>query len=301
MEVTSKMNKLFIALLAIVLMVHDVAAFAISPGRSVINYEPGQQLQGSFSISSDRLVTLQFLVEGPLKPYLAIEVPEATLQQGEWREIRYAIQLPDVLPTDQLASMIVAREVLDENVEEGAFVNIRLAVGTKVDIRFDKPPKVAATPQAPLAEGILDIINQPFQEVTLGDLANLDLELENKGDIPLEAVRVEIIVYNMQGNELFRTPQNLYMIKARSKTKARISIDASRLSEGAYKARLIVSSGAGIVEREFTFTARQKASSDVVQQPRKATTTTAVILLAILLINGAILLMLHLRKRRELT
>ncbi len=293
------MKSLIVILLAITLMVVEANALAISPGRNVLQYEQGQSLEGSFSLHADRDTTLQLSVEGPLEPYLELRESEVALKKDEWREVHYAVKLPDVLPTENLGSLIVAKDTTNQGSEEGTFVSVQIAVATKVDIQFKKPPVVAPSQQELLKEGLLEVTSSQLGSVIAGEVGDVVIELANKGSQALQEVTVELIVFDMNGKELLRSASGAYTIPKNSKSKARIGFDASSLVPGTYKAKILVSAGGRVVERELTFQVKEKPQQEKQKVSQRTTKLKMLGLFVLFMVLLSITLWIFYRFRRR--
>lgn len=273
-------------------------SLAISPGRTVLDYEEGKPLEGTFTLfnTEPKEISIAISVQGQLGSYLSFSQNIVNLPAGQSKEISYAIRLPDVLPTDRLDSLIVAEDVSAGEAEPGAFIGVRLAVATQIIVHLVSPVTVRPEPQ--LAEGELVITANLPQEIAVGDVTNIDVQLANTGDLFLDDVKTELIIYNDQGNEVMRSAPTSYAVQGKSSTNARVGLNTAQLLPGSYHAKLIVTSGSKVIEREFSFVTKSNQQSAAVQ-PRRAfdLTNTICIIFLLVLLNFIIWFAYHSRRR----
>ncbi len=287
------MKPLFFIILTIMLL-PSAHGLAISPGRTTLNYEGGPMV-GSFTITADKDSTIHISVIGPLAQYTMLEETEVTMSANEMREIPYTIQLQETLSTENLESQIIAEDITDQHLQDGTFIFTKIAVATKIAVQLVVPvgivEKVLQT-----TEGILHVQSIFPQELTLGEFTNVDLEFINSGEIPLENVVAEFVVYDNQGNEIVHQRSGVYVVPGKAKTKARIGFDTSALSPGNYDAKVIVRAGARVIEKEIKFTMKEAAPKvREGEVPKQAMTIALLIILGIVMLFSIIMLL----KRRK--
>lgn len=140
------MNKLKLITLAIIFISLTTNAFAIgiTPGRIIIDYEPGKEQSGTFKVLNNEQKDMQVLIylAGELNQTITLYdaiVPFSSIE-GE-KEFNYDIKLPQEItePGDH-QTQIIAMEL--PTVEGGgAYVGATVAVATQVIIRVPYPGK----------------------------------------------------------------------------------------------------------------------------------------------------------------
>ena len=280
-----------------------VFALGITPGRTTILYQPDTPLDGSFSLinTDDRGIPVHLEVIGPLQPYLTLKTKDITVPPNHAETITYRIDLPDVLPTEHLDTQIVAHDVSAEGANRGTSIAVRVSVATTVGIRFAGPAKFAPIAEAP-KEGNIAVANAVIQPAGVNNI--VDIALSNDGELPLSNVVAELVVYDDQQREVLRSAPASYTIDPKSTMKTRITVDASQLAAGDYRAKLIVKYGSKVVEKELTFThtgkkIREAEAQKISRASEEKMSLSIPILMTIILLNALFWIFYKLRKRRR--
>ena len=221
---------------------------------------------------------------------------EITLKGGESRIVAYTISLPEVLPTENLDSKIIAEDFAETEIEDGTAVAARLAVATQISIRFLSPPKISESSVESQGEGAIEVTDiQTAPLIVSGDSA-VNVAVTNNGGVQ-QTIIAEIIVYDSANNEVLRTASTRYLLAPKSRTRIRINLDASALPAGTYNAKVVVKAGAQVIEKEIRFTTRAARPRALEEKTTGQTTTIALIVILVLLVIFSIAMFF--RKRRK--
>jgi len=115
-------KKLIFGLLLIII-IQNVFAIGITPGRTTINFEPNLQKQGYFSIinSENKEMSVVFMVRGNFSEYVTLSETYAEFSKEEsTKSFTYTINLPSKIDTPGRHEIeIVALETPKEIKEKG--------------------------------------------------------------------------------------------------------------------------------------------------------------------------------------
>ena len=183
-------KKLIFGLLLIII-IQNVFAIGITPGRTTINFEPNLQKQGYFSIinSENKEMSVVFMVRGNFSEYVTLSETYAEFSKEEsTKSFTYTINLPSKIDTPGRHEIeIVALETPKEIKEKGSFVGATVAVITKVDIYVPYPDKYV--------EMEINVVESNGKEIFL-------VQTINRGELNIVNLNAIIDVYNGFGEKI---------------------------------------------------------------------------------------------------
>jgi len=140
-------KKLLIVILIIlsILIIKDVNAIGITPGRTTINFEPNLQKDIKFTIINSEHKDMKVIlsVEGELAEYVTLyNVLIDFNANEESKDFTYSVDLPSSLENPGVNEVnIIATELPPDADEKGAFVGATAAVATQLHVNVPYPGK----------------------------------------------------------------------------------------------------------------------------------------------------------------
>lgn len=220
-------KKLIFGLLLII-MIQNVFAIGITPGRTTINFEPNLQKQGYFSIinSENKEMSVVFMVRGNFSEYLVLnEVYSEFLSSDKTKSFTYTVNLPNEISSPGRHEIeIVALETPKDIKEKGSFVGATVAVITKVDIYVPYPEKYV--------EAEINIIESEGKEIFL-------IPVTNRGELDIGNLRAIVDVYDGLGNKLASLESNTETLKSLERKELVLEFN-TQVQPGIYNAKVSV-------------------------------------------------------------
>ena len=179
-------KKLFILVFVFVFLVSFASAFGITPGRNIINYEPGFEKEYSFSIinSDEENINLVFELSGEFSRFIEFDVNEYSMSASEKsKTFNYKIKLPeeDIFYPGIHEGKIIVRESSSGELVNSVGANMGIAI--KIDLDISYPDKY------------LEVYPQIISEYEEGPVVFL-IGAKNKGDMDIENVKSEVNILN---------------------------------------------------------------------------------------------------------
>ena len=220
-------KKLFCFILGfiLILLIANVSALGVTPGRSTINFEPGTSKTISFSIlnSEERNTELGISVQGDLKQYIQLSQTSIAMSSLEKsRELSYTLNFPEKLsPGVHTAEIVISQK--SGNLESSeAYVEATLAVITQVQVYVPYPGKYAAA--------FMNIIGADNNgEVTFV------IPVSSMGEFDLVKVKANIEIYNSVGEKITSFYSDEISVPSRQK-KEIVSKWKANAPVGSYRA-----------------------------------------------------------------
>ncbi|MBS3109421.1 hypothetical protein J4227_02735 [Candidatus Woesearchaeota archaeon] len=214
-------------------------AFAISPGRTTVNFEPGiiKAVKVKVINSEAADVNLVVFVNGPLAKYVTLSAERIQMKKSDREfEFTYTYNLPQSLPPGLNDAEITVREV--SGVETGkTTVSALVAVVSQLHVLVPYPGKY---------------VQMEFMVKDQGDKVKFYLPLRNLGTEKIESVASTIIIYAPDGSEVKRiigSPVSLF-----SKQNVELQLDWEvETGPGQYRAVAVVEydGNSTMAEKEF--------------------------------------------------
>lgn len=228
-----KLNKFGIAMFLLVisiLIIKDVNALGISPGRKTIDFEPNLEKDITLTVynSEDKDFTAAIFVRGELGNYIELAETELKFssEEGE-KSFNYKIKLPEKIdkPGSHQAEIVV-REISETEEGKDIVIGALVAVVSQLEVKVPYPGKYATAN--------LDIVNtKPNEEV------KFFIRVSNLGEEDIENARAKIIILDRNNNEVAKINTDSKAIKSKDR-KELIGKWTANVSLGEYKAVTVV-------------------------------------------------------------
>ncbi len=180
-------NRMFLLvgiIFIIIILVENVYALGITPGRTTINFEPGLEKEVQFSVlnAENKEMEVVFFIQGKLNASIKLEKAKEKFKAEESsRGFRYKVELPEKLEPGLHTAEVVALEIPDVE-GEGTFVGATVAVATQLYVYVPYPGKYV--------DFDLNVLN-PEQ----GSTATFVVPVVSRGKLGIGEVRAIIDIY----------------------------------------------------------------------------------------------------------
>lgn len=242
-----KINKLGIVLFLIILsilIIKDVNALGISPGRKTIYFEPNLEKDIILTVFNNehRDFTATIFTRGEFGSYIELKQTELKFSSEESeKSFNYKIKLPEKIdkPGTHQAEIVV-REISEAKEGEDIIIDALVAVISQLNIEVPYPGKYATAN--------LDIVNtKPNEEV------KFFIRITNLGEEDIENASATIIILDQNNNEIAKLNTDSKTIKTKDR-KELIGGWNANVSLGEYKAEVTVyyDDLKTTIERSFT-------------------------------------------------
>lgn len=228
-----KLNKFGIAMFLLVisiLIIKDVSALGISPGRKTIDFGPNLEKDITLTVynSENKDFTATIFIRGELKNYIELGQTELKFSSEEGQKsFNYKIKLPEKIdkPGSHQAEIVV-REISETEEGEDIVIGALVAVVSQLEVKVPYPGKYATAN--------LDIVNaKPNEEV------KFFIRVSNLGEEDIENTRAKIIILDKNNNEVAKINTNSKSVKSKER-KELVGIWTANVSLGEYKAVTVV-------------------------------------------------------------
>ena len=134
-----RVSTVCIIMILFILSSTSVLAFAVSPARASLPYDPGKPQQASFTLyhGDDTPLLIDLHAEGPLTPYLTFPTQQQLLPY-ETKTVVYTLDLPSTFIRSTAETTLFITETLPEDTSEGALIATRLQF--TIALHLDLPP-----------------------------------------------------------------------------------------------------------------------------------------------------------------
>jgi hypothetical protein len=139
-----KLNKniilLSISILMLIILFSNISSLGVTPGRKILDYEPGAVRQVSFKILNTDNEDMDLLItkRGELKEDISLNTQKLSMSADEnSKEISYSINMSKNMRPGEHNGEVMILQIPKDREKQGAYVGASLAVITQ--IRFNVP------------------------------------------------------------------------------------------------------------------------------------------------------------------
>ncbi len=140
------MDKLLAILLLLVLLSSGALALGITPGRTVLDYKPGQKTEVEFTVvnSENQDMDIVVFVQGELNRSISLsEVSFSMKAADKEKKLRYIVDIPNGLSPGLHTSEVVVLQLPKKAETSQAFIGAALGVATQIHLFVPYPGKYA--------------------------------------------------------------------------------------------------------------------------------------------------------------
>lgn len=225
----------------------NIYAIGITPGRTILNFEPNLEKEVSFSILNpiDKDMSVIFMVKGELANIVTLSNIYSELSAEEKsKSFTYKVKMPSKLETPGVHSIeIIAMEAPKDIEETGAFVGGTMAVASELQIYVPYPNKYA--------EIELNIAD-------LEDGAIFSVPFFNRGQLDIEEVKATINIYSDSGEKISTLESEKKSIPSKRREEFVMKLD-SKIPSGEYEAIVSINYDNEITEIKKNFNIGEKS------------------------------------------
>src|SRR3989338_4643970 len=151
-------NKIYILALILALIIinsFNVWAIGITPGKKAIDYVPGTEAKGEFSVVNTENTDMDvvILVQGEFNQSVSLSDVSFKLGAKEQaKSVSYTLRMPSLLSPGNHRTEIVAVQLPKKLPNGDAFVGSSVAVATQIDVFVPYPGKYAEADLSVLGE-----------------------------------------------------------------------------------------------------------------------------------------------------
>src|SRR3989339_539984 len=278
-------NKYLILGLLVILIMQNISAIGITPGRTTIDFEPNLQREIAFTVinSENKDMMVVFMVRGNLSEYITLSQNHAEFTKDEIsKSFTYSINLPSKISTPGKHEVeIVALEIPTDTKEKGSFVGATVAVISQLHIYVPYPNKYAEASinilesedkkifRIPVINrGKLDIANlRAIIDIYNGlgeKITSLETETETLNSLQMKELAAEwdtnvnpgkysaiiSVIYNNQGEVMADFNSLNYNIGSQSKSEMIAYWDTVGVEKGTYDGKIFLKYGTESTEKE---------------------------------------------------
>ncbi|MBU2634246.1 MAG: hypothetical protein KJ674_03290 [Nanoarchaeota archaeon] len=240
-----KINKIIIIILIFIsiLIIKDVSAIGITPGRTTINFEPNLEREVKFTIINSEHKDMKVLlsVDGELASYVTLSNILIDFSSNEEsKDFKYTINLPSNLENPGVNEVnIIATELPPDADEEGAFVGATAAVATQLHINVPYPGKYLT-------------IDLQVEEAQPNEPVIFHVPVMNFGEEDILHAQASIDILGANNEKIVTIESEDQSINAKEKDEFVMGWDAD-VNSGAYHAIVIVRYDGKIARIEKNF------------------------------------------------
>lgn len=241
-----KINKkiMFVILLfIIILLIKDVYAIGISPGRTTINFEPNLKQDIKFTIINNEHKDMKVVlsVEGELANYVTLHNVLVDFKANEEaKNFVYGVSLPASLEKPGVnEANIIAMELPPEADQEGAFIGATAAVATQLHVNVPYPGKYLT-------------VDLQVEEAEPSEPVIFHIPVMNFGEEDILHAQASIDILGANNEKIVTIESEDKSIKAKQKDEFVIGWDAD-VNSGAYHAIVVVRYDGKIARVEKNF------------------------------------------------
>lgn len=236
------MNKLLSFVLVIVLFAASVQALGITPGKTTLDYSPGKEVTGTFTVVNDEAkdMNVVILVQGALNASIGLSEVSLAIGAAEHdKPVNYKIVMPAGLSPGLHSTEVIAMQLPGKSGTGQAFVGATVAVATRIDVFAPYPGKYA--------EADLNVIGPDADGKII-----FVLPTTSRGDQNLARVRAVIDIYGSLNEKIATVSSNELAIPSGDRQELVASWHAN-VSSGTYRAvaTLIYDEQTRQIEKQF--------------------------------------------------
>ncbi|MCH8003657.1 MAG: hypothetical protein IH934_03410 [Nanoarchaeota archaeon] len=240
-----KINKfgavLFLIILGI-LIIKDVNALGISPGRTTINFEPNLEKDITLTVfnSENKDFTATIFTRGELRNYVELEQTELKFSSEEsQKSFNYKIKLPEKIEKPGSHRVeIVVRQISKTKEGEDIVIGALVAVVSQLDVKVPFPGKYAVAH--------LDILGAKENEEV-----KFFIRVTNLGEEDIEKAKATILIYDSSNKEVAKIESDEKAIKTKNRKELKATWKANVL--GSYRAVALVNYDGLLTKVEGSF------------------------------------------------
>jgi hypothetical protein len=179
------MKKAIMFVFAFVLLMASVSALGVTPGRTTLDFQPGEQKTVEFTVinTDEKDINLVVLVQGELNRSIAVSDVSFSLAANEKeKKLSYTITMPRGLRPGLRTAEILVIQLPEKSETSEAFVGAAVGVATQVHVRVAFPGK--------FAEAALNVIGPDSEGIV-----HFVVPVVSRGELDLVRVRGLIEVY----------------------------------------------------------------------------------------------------------
>ena len=236
-----KIKKLFFGLAVLIILISNISALGVTPGRTTIDFVPGLEKTIEFSIINPESENMNLIIvpQGELKDYISVEKSSMEFGSSDSsKQIIYSVKLPQSLSPGLHKAEIVVAQMPDKFSQAGeTSVGAILAVATQLYVNAPYPGKYA--------EASLNIFPEK-------DGTAFIIPVLSKGEFGIAKVKAEIDIYNFLNEKIVTIYTDEISIPGKSRGELRAV--AKALNSGQYRAvaTLIYDENSITLEKEFS-------------------------------------------------
>ncbi|PXY71584.1 hypothetical protein CXX78_00250 [Candidatus Parvarchaeota archaeon] len=216
---------IFFFLISIIL-ISNVSALGITPGRTTFEFEPGKQETVHFNVinSEHKDINLVVLIQGELNQSIAVsEVSFEMSASEEQKELSYTFTMPSDLSPGTHSSEIVVMQLPGKSSTSEAFIGAALGVATQIIVLVPFPGKYA--------ESSLNVIGPEAD----GKITFV-MPILNRGKLDLVRVKGTIDIYGALNEKVTNLNTNEISVASRERGEIVSVWDTTEILPGTYRA-----------------------------------------------------------------
>ncbi len=233
-------SRLFGLIILVMLVIPNVVALGITPGRTNFDFAPGQVVDGGFEVinsgGEDNEVVI--LVQGELNRSVSVSEVSFKLSATETsKRLSYKVTMPQQLEPGLHTAEIVALQ-LPKSSGEGTFVGSAVGVATQIYVYVPYPGKYLET----------------SMNIGSDDNIKFFIPLISRGDLNVVRAKAIIDIYSSLNEKVTTINTNEIAIKSLERGELVASLEKSQLNPGRYRAvaTVVYDEETSTVEKEFT-------------------------------------------------
>lgn len=231
-------KKIFLLMMALFLLAGRALALGVTPGKTVINFEPGLERTVELTVlnNEQKDLSLALNVEGELSKYVSLTEKDIHLSPSEVsKTIKYNVKLPEKIdkPGTQ-ETRIVLRETKSVT-EQGVSVGASLSVASILDVNVPYEGKYA--------EANLFVTDQEGETIFVVEITNYGKEDIKKANASIEIFEGDKNIGTIQTDER----------PVEQETRKELTSKWGNAKPGTYKAKAKISYDDKTIEAEKEF------------------------------------------------
>lgn len=239
----SKLLKGWMLVMFVILLASLVTAIGITPGRTMITFEPKLEQEVPFTVinTEHKAMKVVMRIEGELAEYITLDQLLADFKPGEeTKSFKYKLKLPGHIdqPGDHGAN-IIATELPPDADKPGTFIGLNPAVATQLLVQVPYPGKYA--------EVRLDII-----EASVNETVTFTIPVLNFGTAQIAKASSEIEIRGPTNEVIARVRSDELSIDSKQRREL-VAYWKANVNPGLYHATAIVSYDGKETRAEKTF------------------------------------------------
>lgn len=237
----NRLIRLIMFVILTVFLVSNALAIGLTPGRISVNFEPGMEKEGEFTIinSEGKINNFVMYVRGELNESIELKENRISMNANEIeKRIKYKINLPEELTPGLHKAEIVVMQVPDTKSEKDkTSIGAVLAVVMQVYVYVPYPGKYV--------EAELNVHGTEREK-------RFVIAMISRGKEKIEKAKAEIEIYDNKGNKIEILETNSVSINALERKEIFAEWNAN-VEYGKYKARAILNYDGEkvLLEKEF--------------------------------------------------